>query len=296
MGFNLMTTQILVKSKSFGVDFSEICTIGRQQLNGSYILFQQLFKRLGFSSNEFDQIMTRENRYSENLLKKLGARLVDSVDASKYENASLIHDMNFPIPEGWKNKYSLVIDSGSLEHIFNFPQAIKNCMELVKPGGHFIGVSPSNNFFGHGFYQFSPELFYRVFSEQNGFCIKKMWLFFPEMNSSLYEVSDPLLVKDRVKLKNTKESFLFYIAEKIQERPIFSKPPQQSDYEHILWENSDSEIFVEKKVHQPGYKKNIPNVIISLFLNIKEIFSRIKLLFNPLGDADKEYFKKVRLD
>jgi len=42
--------------------------------------------------------------------------------------------------------YTTVIDGGSLEHVFNFPQAIANCMNMVAVGGHFIGLSPANNF------------------------------------------------------------------------------------------------------------------------------------------------------
>ena len=68
-----------------------------------------------------------------------------------------------------KNKYTLVIDGGCLEHIFNFPVAIKNCMEMLQEGGHFIGITPANNLMGHGFYQFSPELYFRIFSKENGF-------------------------------------------------------------------------------------------------------------------------------
>ena len=40
---------------------------------------------------------------------------------------------------------------------------------MVKLGGHFIGVYPIDNFCGHGFYQFLPELFFRCFSQENGF-------------------------------------------------------------------------------------------------------------------------------
>ena len=49
-------------------------------------------------------------------------------------------------------------------------------MEMVKRGGHFIGVTTLNNFCGHGFYQFSPELYYRVFAPGNGFEVVKMYV------------------------------------------------------------------------------------------------------------------------
>ena len=57
-----------------------------------------------------------------------------------------------------------MIDSGSLEHVFNISQALRNCLEMVESGGHFISIGPANNAMGHGFYQFSPELYFRILS------------------------------------------------------------------------------------------------------------------------------------
>jgi hypothetical protein len=72
--------------------------------------------------------------------------------------------------------FSVVYDGGTIEHVFNAVQAFKNGMEMVRVGGHFIQVNPANNFMGHGFWQFSPELIYRVFSAENGFNIRGVFL------------------------------------------------------------------------------------------------------------------------
>ena len=53
--------------------------------------------------------------------------------------------------------------------IFNFPVAIRNLMRMAKVGGQVFLTTPANNFCGHGFYQFSPELAYRIFALENGF-------------------------------------------------------------------------------------------------------------------------------
>jgi hypothetical protein len=45
---------------------------------------------------------------------------------------------------------------------FNFPVALANAMKMAKIGGHFAARTPANNQCGHGFYQFSPGLFYRI--------------------------------------------------------------------------------------------------------------------------------------
>jgi hypothetical protein len=61
------------------------------------------------------------------LIALLGADEIISIDASGYENATIIHDMNEPA-EDLAEQFDLVIDGGSLEHIFNFPVAILNVM------------------------------------------------------------------------------------------------------------------------------------------------------------------------
>lgn len=49
-------------------------------------------------------------------------------------------------------------------------------MEAVKEGGRIFIMTQCDNAMGHGFYQFSPELFHRVFSPENGFALEQMFI------------------------------------------------------------------------------------------------------------------------
>ena len=63
-------------------------------------------------------------------------------------------------------QFDVVYDGGTLEHVFNFPVALRNAMELLRPGGRLFTIHTcANNLCGHGFYQFSRELFYRTLSQ-----------------------------------------------------------------------------------------------------------------------------------
>lgn len=157
MGFDINGIRLLVKTRALGVDFSEVAMLGRQGLHISERDLQKIFIENGVKAAAADVLAARGG-YAEPLLTALGAKRADSIDASAYEHATIIHDMNDPIPADMKGGYSLVIDGGTLEHVFNFPMAIRNCLKMERPGGHFIGITPANNFLGHGFYQFSPEL------------------------------------------------------------------------------------------------------------------------------------------
>lgn len=84
---------------------------------------------------------------------------VVALDISDYEGAEYVWDLNNPIPNDWTHKFGTVIDSGSLEHVFNIKQALINMNRLTAPHGKIIHITPANNYLEHGFFQFSPTLF-----------------------------------------------------------------------------------------------------------------------------------------
>ena len=96
-------------------------------------------------------LLRRGAQFAEPFFHYLGAGEIVLLDASDFEGANVVQDMNWPIEQGLKGRFDAVFDGGTLEHIFNFPTAMTNCMEMVRLGGHFIGCSPANNFCGHGF-------------------------------------------------------------------------------------------------------------------------------------------------
>jgi hypothetical protein len=125
---------------------------------------------------------------TDKFLKILGASSIDSLDISSYQGASIIHDLNNPLDEKHHCTYDTVLDGGTLEHVFNFPEGLTSAMNLVKPGGDLIFLTMANNYCGHGFYQFGPELFYRALSLENGFEMKLCQFY---ANSGLINAEDP---------------------------------------------------------------------------------------------------------
>jgi hypothetical protein len=142
--------KFLIYCRKRGADFSAVATIGRQRLRVSTAELQEIFRSFGerISPEESDFLVREKDSFAERFLEHLGAREVHSFDYSSYEQATHTHDMNLPIADAYKCRYSLVLDGGSLEHIFNFPVAIRNCMEMVRAGGHFVALNPANNFLG----------------------------------------------------------------------------------------------------------------------------------------------------
>lgn len=168
-----------------------------------------------------------DDSFADGLFVGLGAKILRYLDNSPYEGADLIHALNLPIPGSLEQKWSCVIDDGTLEHMLNFPEAIKNSMGLFKEGGHLLFITPCNGFAGHGFYQFSPEVFFRVLSDDNGFRVKRMLM---HQGGKWFSIKDPQTLGYRVEIHDCRPTLLYVSARRLNLSPIFSQWPQQSDY------------------------------------------------------------------
>lgn len=237
MGFDVQGIKFLLAARRAGVRFASTAMIGRQELFVNPVTLHRLLHSSGLASSsaETERLLTEADGYAEPLLRLLGAQQISSVDASHYEQASLVHDMNIPIPDSLKNAFSVVIDAGTLEHVFNFPVALKNCMEMVQEGGQLLLMTPANNFMGHGFYQFSPELFFRVLSADNGYEVVRTIVCETSPDAPWYEVVDPAIAGRRVEMLSSAPMYLLIQARRVRNVPVFEVTPQQSDYS-VLWQ------------------------------------------------------------
>ncbi len=206
-----------------------VLTIGRQALFGDNRDYANL---LGISVSRFEEIRAESQGLCEALLRHLGAHHVDSLDYSAYEGATILHDLNEPVPTSWRERFNVVIDGGSLEHVFNYPIAFKNCMQMVAPGGKLLIITPSDNQCGHGFYQLSPELFFRAFSKENGYNVETAFLRVGAGDSEpeVIGLIDPALDGRRREIRTANPTLLYVAAKRVEIIDLFQKWPQQSDY------------------------------------------------------------------
>jgi hypothetical protein len=239
MGLDSPALQFLLNAKRNGVSFERVLTIGRQGIHISAAELYDSLTRNGIrvSRAEAEQLIQEENGYCEPLLRRLGAGEIHSIDVSPYEGATILHDMNLRLPDCYHGRYTLVVDGGSLEHVFHYPTALANCLEATELGGRFVTITPANNQMGHGFYQLSPELFFRVLDKNNGFKMEQLLIFEIPWRGIWYEVADPKQVRWRVELINRRPAYLIAMAQKDEALPLFAITPQQSDYS-AAWQAS----------------------------------------------------------
>ena len=241
MGIIGCSARLYLDARRRGVSFSRVLTLGRQRLYLSERELQELTTRFGMSAPDGDGVDIRRFPFGGDATAFfeafLGVEQLESLDHSAYEGATLLHDMNEPVPPELEQQFDAVIDAGSLEHIFNFPVAMANCMKMVRPGGTLFISTPANNHCGHGFYQFSPELFFRLLKDRNGFTLNRIALVtHPYPGAELsprqhwYEVRDPAEVGGRVSLVTDVPVQMLVEATRTSVAPVLAELPQQSDY------------------------------------------------------------------
>jgi hypothetical protein len=232
MGILAHDLDFLLSARERGVRFTSTLTLGRQELLLGMVDFVHLLRKHGVVGSTREAIEFRERcgRYAEPLFQLLGAEEVTVLDASDYEGAALVHDLNEPIPPELAGRFDVVYDGGTLEHVFNYPVALRNGMSMVKVGGHFIIQTPTNNFCGHGFYQISPELLFRALSPPHGFALDRLLVVEEGYERRWFSVTDPQSIGSRVELTSRHRVTLLAQARRCDGRPPLERYPQESDY------------------------------------------------------------------
>lgn len=106
---------------------------------------------------DIDMYPSKPRCSSKYLWESLGIKEYNSIDINE-EHGSLNHDLNLPFEKkDYFNKYDIVTDIGSCEHVFNVPEAYKTIHKITKPGGLIIIHQAKIG--GNGYYQFDRFFF-----------------------------------------------------------------------------------------------------------------------------------------
>jgi hypothetical protein len=238
MGLTYTEIHELLSARRAGARFDQTLMLGRQNLYLHERETAAVIAEFNLSP-EIAQLTMPFGRYADDFLRTtLHVAQLDSMDVSSYEDATVVHDLNTPIAADLEQCFDAVIDGGTLEHIFNVPVALASLMRMTKVDGRVISANPANNLCGHGFFQFSPELMFRVYSEAHGFAVERIALIetkYPGVElmprRGVYDVKDPDEVGGRVMLVSRHPAMLVVHARKTNHLPDpLGVAPQQSDY------------------------------------------------------------------
>ena len=233
MALTFHTFKFLEKLKKNNLNFGETLTIGR--LNN--LLEKEDFKLLN--------IQIDQNVYADNLLKQhFNLLSLNALDYSSFEDADIIHDLNIPL-ENSNKQFNTIIDFGTSEHVFNVIECLKNISNLCKINGHIVHCLPANNNCGHGFWQFSPELFFNIYDNRNGFDETEIFLINLFDKKNWYKINKQK-IGERLEL-NSKEPLYLLVKTKKIGKNLYQNI-NQSDYEQQWLNDQYPTVFKKKRL------------------------------------------------
>ena len=104
----------------------------------------------------------------------LGIDSVKALDASPYEGAEIVHDLNRPLPDNFKEIADFIVDGSTLDNVFDPAMTLRNFAQLLRPGGRLLAINTLNT--RDGAYTIcSPDWFLDYFVE-NGFSDCKVYV------------------------------------------------------------------------------------------------------------------------
>lgn len=181
-----------------------------------------------------------EDGYSETALSKLGFGDVEAMDFSDFEGAQHIHDLNAPVPDTLKNQFDFILDGGTLEHVFNAPMALQNVFDMLKPNGVFVSANGMNGWYGHGLYQFGPDLVWSFWKRSANCEVMRCMAVPKDPEHPPIDLPDPAATGRRLrhlwKRLPAGRVYLYYEVRKTEEAAL-SGSTLQSDYQ-ARWQSA----------------------------------------------------------
>lgn len=140
MGVDLRAFEILERLDSAGkLRGARILTLGRQHI-------------------DYDHRIAHGYEWLDDFLFDQFEARCHSIDVSDYEDATFVWDFQEPIgPEEDFEPYDLILDFGTVEHIYDIARVYENIDQLLAPGGMYVGVNGRTGWNSHGLFQFTPE-------------------------------------------------------------------------------------------------------------------------------------------
>jgi SAM-dependent methyltransferase len=200
MGLSKAGLKIFLREAQRRPFSGRLLTLGRQDAHFDYAFVERAAREFGLGLKPPDHIelshkpeLAEAGRVSDRtLFRALGFSECLSTDYSDFEGADVVLDLNRPdTPEELRDRFDVVFDGGTMEHVFHVPNALAHICRSVRVGGRAIHMAPASNHVDHGFYMFSPTLFWDFYAA-NGFEIEtcQIYRYWPEHNTEPWEVVD----------------------------------------------------------------------------------------------------------
>lgn len=219
-----------------------VMTLGNQDIWATYDDLKSFFRQMDCSFREVEPIKNTSATlkevipYAEDFVhaqvffEMMGIDEYYDMDKYDFDKPRLLHDLNAPISENLSDRFSVVVESGTMEHVFDVRSVMENIVRMLLVGGWVVHISPSSNFIDHGFYSFSP-CFFHDFYAANGFEDFRCYIFELKTNPMGYFEPCPYLeytygMSITRFLDKSKHILVFFAARKARSCELIQIPTQ----------------------------------------------------------------------
>ena len=168
--------------------------------------------RLGIEASPDD--LFQEDGFCETFLETIGWPRLESLDFTDKEGAEHVHDLGEPVGDGLRDRFDLVYDGGTTEHVFDIAQAYRNVDAMLTGNGVFVSCLGSDGWFGHGFYQVGPDVPWRFWVASMGYRMLGCWTFPRGGREDPRAIADPTEMSRGAAHRYDAPQFLFYAVQK----------------------------------------------------------------------------------
>lgn len=251
-------------------------SLGVPEIHATYEELQSWFPKLTGQSCE---LKPADVKYTANetgkklgwvtfntFFKALGISEISTLDIPGCEHEpDLLHDLNQPLPENFTNRFNLVFDPATIEHVFDTKTGLANIVRALKVGGTVVQLAPIYSYNG-GYYSINPNVI-NDFYRKNGFGDMKIFVIMWDRyrayagNHRCYEYSDEILGGRHALADYDQARFsphLLLLARKIEDLPEIHVPLQYEG--NYLTSQPESDSRLSSKIKRYG------SVLLNTFL------------------------------
>ena len=176
MGLGIGAVQNILELNNLGYfkNSNSTIEIGSQDLHLNFVDLKELFETAGLKDDLESTFPDVKNWpfsprcQSKYFYKALGIKNYECIDING-ENGAIVYDLNKPFEDKSKfNKYDIVTDFGSCEHVYNIGECYKTVHNLAKKDGYIIIAQATLK--GNGYFKFDQSFFEGI-AASNGYNI-----------------------------------------------------------------------------------------------------------------------------
>ena len=118
----------------------------------TYGFVREIFDEVGKPFPEGEEMDSQPIGEVSKFLRVIGYEDDESLDFGNVDGATHIFDLNSEeCPKHLVDRFDVMYNNGTLEHIFHIPNCLANVTRMLKIGGYAFHICPVNNQVDHGF-------------------------------------------------------------------------------------------------------------------------------------------------